>query len=158
LIDKIIPTLLDIWGEAIRIDLVTCFAGAPAGINGTVYRVTDYVTPETRKALVRELTANGYQTLGIICSAEPIMSKWKWLLVARVPAMVFILNENGDYVWLDRPHAAVLWEFVRLRTGLAGAGAARTLIRLALFPFSLAYLILYATSVHARRALRLISS
>lgn len=139
-------------------DLMTCFAGAPAGVNGKVYRVTEYVTQEARKALFRELAANDYQTLGIICSAEPIMSKWKWMLALRIPAKMFVLNENGDYVWVDRHHAALLWEFVRLRTGLAGAGAVRTFARLALFPFTLAYLVLYATAAHARRALRLLFS
>jgi len=48
----------------------------------------------------------------------------------------------------------VIRQFVLLRSGLAGAGAVRTLARLFLFPFTLLYLLLYATTVHARRALR----
>jgi hypothetical protein len=153
LIEGVIPHLIDAFGE-IPIDLVTCYGGVPAGFNGKVYRVMDYASPETRAGLYRELGQNKYQVLGMICSAEPIMTKWKWMLAYRVPAAVFMLNENGDYVWLDRDHAATVWEFVRFRTGLAGAGAVRTIARLILFPFTLVYLLLYATTVHARRALR----
>lgn len=153
LIEGVIPHLFNAFGE-VPVDLITCFGGIPAGFTGQVYRVMDYATPEARAKLYRELTANNYQVLGIVCSAEPIMTKWKWMLAYRVPAAVFMLNENGDYVWLDRAHAATVWEFLRFRTGLAGAGAVRTVARLLLFPFTLAYLVLYATTVHARRALR----
>ena len=156
LIEGVLPHLRDAFGE-VPIDLVTCFAGSPAGFTGQVYRVMDYVTPHARANLYRELAGRNYQVLGMICSAEPIMTKWKWMLAYRVPAAVFLLNENGDYVWLDRPHAATVWEFVRFRTGLAGAGAVRTIARVTLFPFTLSYLLLYATAVHARRALRQIA-
>jgi thiosulfate reductase cytochrome b subunit len=43
---------------------------------------------------------------------------------------------------------------VLFRAGLAGAGAVRTLARFFLFPFTLLYLLLYATTVHFRRVLR----
>ena len=76
------------------------------------------------------------------------------MLAARLPAKVFILNENGDYFWLDRGHLGNIRHFVLFRAGLTGAGAVRTVARLLLFPFTLLYLILYATSAHARRALR----
>ena len=98
LIEGVIPHLVDAFGE-VPLDLVTCFGGAPAGVTGSIYRVSDYATPAARTALYRELSGNGYQILGIVCSAEPIMTKWKWMLAYRVPASVFMLNENGDYVW-----------------------------------------------------------
>jgi len=82
------------------------------------------------------------------------MTKWKWALALRVPAKVFILNENGDYFWIDPGHWGAIRGFVLFRAGLAGSGAVRTLVRMALFPFTLLYLLLYATTVHARRALR----
>ena len=92
--------------------------------------------------------------VGIICSDEPIMAKWKWVLAARLPGKVFILNENGDYFWLDRGHLSNVRHFILFRAGLTGAGAVRTLARLALFPFTLLYLILYAATIHLRRRLR----
>jgi len=69
--------------------------------NTRIYRVTDYRTPEQRRRLFAELKQNRYAILGMLCSAEPIMTKWKWALAARLPVKVFVLNENGDYFWLD---------------------------------------------------------
>ena len=83
------------------------------------------------------------------------MTKWKWLVALRVPAKVFIINENGDYFWMHRENAAILREFALVRMGLEGAGAIRTLGRLFAFPFTFLYLILYAFTAHAGRAFRL---
>lgn len=138
-------------------DLLTCYAGLPANFNaarGRVYRVGEYPNSSARQALYRELKTNGYTVAGIICSAEPIMTKWKWMVTARLPAKVFILNENGDYFWLDRGHWSSIRHFALFRAGLSGAGAVRTLARLVLFPVTLLYLLLYAAAVHLRRKLR----
>lgn len=138
-------------------DLVTCYAGAPLKYRserGAVYRVTDYPDPASRQRLYAELAANRYTVVGIICSAEPIMTKWKWMLAARLPAKLFLLNENGDYFWFDRGHASNLSHFVLFRAGLSGAGAVRTVARLLLFPFTLLYLILFAATVHTLRYFR----
>lgn len=140
-----------------RADLITCYAGAPKnfrGDRGSVYRVTDYPDGRARKRLYQELAANRYVIVGIICSAEPIMTKWKWMLAARLPGKVFVLNENGDYFWIDRGHLGVIRHFVLFRAGLTGTGAVRAIARLVLFPFTLLYLILYAVTVHLRRKLR----
>jgi hypothetical protein len=157
LIEGILPGLRATWGESAFIDLVTCYASLPKGFephNTRVYRVGDYRTGAARSRLVSELRRNQYGLIGIICSGEVVMAKWKWMLALRIPAKVFIINENGDYFWLDRMHLGPLRQFVLFRSGLAGAGAVRTLIRLISFPFALMYLLLYATSAHARRALR----
>ena len=157
LLEGLIPGLRETWSEDIFIDLVTCFAKPPQGFrpeNTRVYRVTDYRGREARGRLYRELARNRYSLVGIVCSGEPLMTKWKWVLALRLPAKVFIINENGDYFWLDRLHFGTLREFVFLRSGLAGAGAVRTLARVVSFPFTFAYLLLYATAVHTRRALR----
>jgi len=82
------------------------------------------------------------------------MTKWKWVLAARLPAKIFILNENGDYFWLDRGHLKHIRHFILFRAGLTGSGAIRTIARLVSFPFTLLYLILYAVTVHLRRKLR----
>jgi hypothetical protein len=138
-------------------DLVTCYGGVPKNFRsdqGAVYRVTDYPDSRSRQRLYDELDGNGYVVLGIICSAEAIMTKWKWALAARLPGKVFVVNENGDYFWLDHGHLAQIRYFILYRAGLTGSGAVRTLARVALFPFSLLYLILYAIAVHFRRSLR----
>ena len=153
LLEGLIGGLRQGWGEEIQIDLVTCYTGAPLGIEA-VHRVTDRRGPAGRRKLYRTLQANRYSIMGIVCSAEPIMTKWKWALAARLPAKVFIINENADYFWFDRGHWREILHFVLFRAGLTGAGAARTLGRLLLFPFTLFYLLLYASAIHLRRAFR----
>lgn len=157
LVERLIPSLRETWGDEIPIDLVTCYPTLPAGFRAEttrLYPVTEYRGRPGRARLYQQLAANRYALLGIVCSGEPLMTKWKWSLALRVPAKVFVINENGDYFWLDRGHLGPLREFVLYRSGLAGAGAVRTLARLVSFPFTFAYLLLYATAVHARRALR----
>jgi hypothetical protein len=156
LFDELLRGLYDVH-PGMHADLVTCYEGVPSTFRsdvGRVYRVTEYHTRALRRKLYKELGANRYAVAGIICSSEPIMTKWKWVLAARLPAKVFILNENGDYFWIDRGHLSNLTQFVLFRAGLTGSGAVRTLARLVSFPFTLLYLILYAITVHLRRKLR----
>ncbi len=156
LFDKLIALLYEKYGEQTEIDLVTCFAGVPEGFRGTVYRVSDYAGPEGRKRLYAELAAREYPILGIICSAEPIMTKWKWMLAARLRAKVFALNENADYFWLDRVHWRAIVHFVLFRAGLTGSAALSTIARLLCFPLALGYLLIYAGVVHLRRRVRIL--
>ncbi len=157
LFEELISGIRSSWGEDIFVDVVTCYAGLPKGFvpeTTRVYRVTDYRGPAGRRRLFQELLRNRYSILGIICSAEPIMTKWKWALALRLPAKVFVLNENGDYFWLDYGHWKAMRQFVLYRAGLAGAGAVRTLARLIFFPFTLCYLLIYAGTVHLARSQR----
>ena len=156
LYDGLLPGLRSIYGAGLTIDLVTCYAGEPEGLppDAKVYRVWNYTNPDSRKRLVEELRANEYTVCGIICSGEPIMTKWKWWLGAKIPAKMFVLNENGDYYWFDYSNWRTMLHFVVFRLGLTGADAVTTLARVLLFPFTLTYLLLYAAVVHARRKVR----
>lgn len=157
MLERVLPGLRATFGEQVPIDLVTCYGGLPEGLGPetAVYRVTDYGSKESRNDLIRELRARRYSVAAMICSAEPIMTKWKWLIALRVPAKFLIINENGDYFWLDRTNAGIIREFVLVRCGLSGTGAWHTIGRVLMFPFAVLYLLLYAFAVHARRALRL---
>jgi hypothetical protein len=156
LAENLLPLLRATWAKDVPIDLVTCYDGLPKGFppETVVYRVTDYTTPEARKQLIERLRSGDYRLAGMICSAEPIMTKWKWLIFLRVPARFFIVNENGDYFWFMREHAAAIRGFLLVRMGLSGAGAFRTIGRLLLFPFSVLFLLLYAFTAHAGRWIR----
>ncbi len=154
LFDQFIPALQRFYGEQLEIDLVTCFARLPEGFRGKVYRVSDYAGRTGRKRLYAELNAHGYPILGMICSGESIMTKWKWALAANVRSKVFALNENGDYFWVDWAHWRIMLHFALYRAGLTGAGAIPTIARLLFFPVSLLYLLSYAGVVHLRRKLR----
>ena len=154
IIERVIGGLRRTWGLEVPIDLVSCFAALPAGFDAgstRIYRVSDYRGREGRGRLYRLLRANRYALLGMVCSGEPLMTKWKWALALRIPAKVFVINENGDYFWLDRKHFRLIRQFLLERAGLAEAGAARMLAQLIAFPFTLLFLLLFAAWVHARR-------
>ena len=157
LLERLLPTLRNTWGEDIFIDVVSCYPTLPQGFQPEttrLYHVADYRGRDLRRRLYRQLIANRYACVGIICSGEPLMTKWKWAIALLVPARLFLINENADFVWFDRFHWRVLWRFALYRSGLGDAGAVRTLAGLILFPFTLLYLLLYATAVHTRRAFR----
>ena len=140
-----------------RVDLVTCFAGEPSGFDsgkGHVYRVFEYQGGEARGRLYAQLRRNRYDIVGMICSGEDIMTKWKWILAWKLPAKVFILNENGDYFWFDFGQWRTIRHFILYRAGLSGPDAVGTIGRLIAFPFTLTYLILFAAWVHLKRRVR----
>jgi hypothetical protein len=157
LIENVLQHLRRQFGDDVEVDLVTCFAGLPEGYDSrtTVFRVTDYATPESRSAFVRTLKTRGYSSAGIICSGESIMTKWKWMLFARLPVKFFVMNENGDYFWVHRDNWHTIKRFARARLGLVGEGSLRTVGRLLFFPFSVLFLMLYVLVVHVRRRVRL---
>ncbi len=140
------------FGSAVPIDLVTCFPTAPDGV-ATVYNVNEYRGRKRRLALARELRARGYAIAGIVCSNEALLKTWKWALAVAIPAKLLIINENGDWFWLDRGHLGHISRFVKHRAGLADAGIVRAFARVVVFPFTLSYLLLYAAAAHFRRAL-----
>ena len=139
-----------------EIDLVTCYPDAPAGFGGRVYRVTDYQGPAARRRLYRELAGRGYGLTGILCSGEPIMTKWKWALTARLRSKIFVVNEHADFFLLDHAHWRNALRLLRSRTGITGAAAVPALGEWVFFPLTLVYLVLYAGAVHLRRKVRML--
>lgn len=154
LFDALIAGLRGSYGETLEMGLVTCFAGVPRDFRGEVFRIGDYPGRAGRKRLYKELAAAGYTIAVIICSGESIMMKWKLALGARVPAKILVLNENGDYFWLDWAHWRIALHFIFYRAGLTGSAAIPAIARLLFFPVTLSYLLLYAAVVHLRRKLR----
>lgn len=154
----LLPRIRAAFGSRIAVDLVTCYEGVPASLpeGNRVFRVSEYAGRRGRRRLYRELRAAGYSIVGIVCSGEPIMTKWKWALAAQLPAKIFIVNENADFFWLDYSQRGIIAHFALVRSGLAGAGAVRTAAGIAAFPFTIGFLLLYAATVHFRRALRML--
>jgi hypothetical protein len=155
-IERVILHVRELFGDDVETDLVTCYAGEPAGFRGRVYNVNDYGGAAGRDALWADLVQRNYCAAGVVCAAVPIMTKWKWWLALKVPAKIFIINENADYFWLDRAHLRQLRKFVTHRLGISGAAAVPSLARLVIFPLTLAYLLLYAGTVHLRRRIRIL--
>ena len=156
LVEKVMASFRSVYGDALEIDLVTCYLGARAGFTGRVWRVTDYEGGADRERLWQEIAARDYPIAGILCAAEPIMTKWKWWLAAKLRAKIFIINENADFFWCDWSHFGVVWNFALERAGLTGAAAVPALARLLFLPVTVSFLLAYAGTVHLRRRLRLL--
>lgn len=142
------------YGDGVPFDLVTCYAGLPPGLtpeSSSVYPVHKFRGREGRRRLYKILRAGNPSALVMICSGEPILSKWKWALALNLPVKVLVINENGDFFWLDRSNWSILRRFVLTRAGLTGSGAVRTLGQVLLFPFTLLFLVFYAIFIHLRR-------
>lgn len=151
--EKVLSSFYD-RHSAERIDLLTCFEGAPQPFrDGRILRTTDY---SGRRTLLRELWAARYNVVAIVCSGEPYLFRYKCAIAALLPAKVLVINENGDYFWLDRGSLRILRKLLAVRTGLSGESAARTLALILAFPFTLAFLLLFAARVHLMRSLRLL--
>jgi hypothetical protein len=116
-----------------------------------VFRVQDHSGASGRRQLYRLLAAREYAVVGMLCSNQPIMTKWKWVLAARLRAKVLVINENADSMWLDWGHRHHLARLARVRLGFTGAAVVPSLARVAVLPFALVYLLLYASVVHIRR-------
>ena len=154
--ESLLPKLYD-RSPGMKLDLLTCYGGAPLAFRadqGELLSVLDYPDAPSRDKLFTRLATNNYSVTGIICSAEPIMTKWKWYAAWKLPAKTLIINENADFFWFDRGNWRTIVHFILFRADLTGGDAVRTLLRLALFPLSIAYLLLYAAFVHTRRVLR----
>jgi len=153
-LDRLIPRLYEAHGDEMELDLVTCFAGTPEGFRGRVYRVQDYSGGAARRSLYAELASRQYLVTGILCSNEPIMTKWKWVLAARLRSKVFVINENADFLWLDWGHTYHIARLVRVRLGLTGASVIPVVARILFWPVTLGYLLLFAAVVHTKRRIR----
>jgi hypothetical protein len=104
--------------------------------------------------MLAEIASRSYGNIGILCTAEPIMTKWKWLLAVRTRAKLFVINENCDYFFVDRGNWRTMRHFVIYRAGFSGAEAVPAILSALAFPFTLLYLVLYAAWAHGRRAVR----
>ena len=160
LLEKAIPTVRTFWdGKTPPMDLFTCFGGVPEGIgdDGQIYRVADYPGPE-RKKLLRELKNRGYAVMGIVCSEEPILAKWKWLIAFGVPAKMLVINESGDCFWCDRNNWGAIRAFVASRSGITGATVLRSILQTIVLPFTFLWLVLFAAHAHTMRAFHRLSA
>jgi hypothetical protein len=155
-LETLVASLRQTYGPNLQLGLVTCFAGVPKGFEGDLYRIAAYQGSAARTRLYAELNAAGYTIAAILCTGEPIMTKWKWAIGAHLDSKILVVNENGDYFWLDRTNWRILAHFVLFRAGMTGGEAIPTIGRLLMLPLSAAFLILYAATVHARRRLRLL--
>jgi hypothetical protein len=140
-----------------RVDVLTCHGSAPVSFDtekGHVYMTQQATSGPARSQLFRELAGARYSSVCLLCTGDPIMTKWKWMVACRIPAKVLIVNENADSFWLDRGHLASVRKLIRERMGLHRITPPRIISQLILFPFTLAALLVFALVVHTERRLR----
>jgi hypothetical protein len=156
-LERLLPALDRNYSRPEQIDLLTCHAGTPQGFDperGRIYRVQDYHGWGARRRLFKEIRSRKPDICGLLCTGVPIMTPWKWLTAWYAPSKIFLVNENGDYFWLDWGHGRILWRFIMLRAGLSGGDTLVHLGEMLVLPFTFTYLLLYAAQVHFRRWLR----
>jgi len=155
LMESVLPHLLRYFGEGVPFGLVTCFAGRPSGLGPEIalYNTNHYRDRQARRRLLRSLREEGYNVMVMLCSGEPILSKWKWALALRLPVRLLVVNENSDFFWFDRDNLSIIRRLVLDRAGLSGGGAVGTLLQALFFPLTLAFLLAYAVFIHLRRIL-----
>jgi hypothetical protein len=143
--------------QARNVDLLSCYTDVPSGFDinrGRVFFTHQATTGRARNDLFRDLAKRGYSAVCVLCTGDPIMTKWKWMTAARVPSKVLIVNENIDFYWLDIHHWRSAKAMLRHRMGLHGTGPFRMIADVLTLPVALAVLLAYAAGVHARRLLR----
>lgn len=140
-----------------RVDILTCYAGAPSTFDpsrGSVISIHSAHGFRGRRQLITGLARSGYRVVGILCSGEPIMTRWKWAVALRVPAKLLVVNENIDYFWFDRGNLPSMRAMVKHRLGVHTVSSPQLAISGILFPFVFLYLLAYAGWIHTRRLLR----
>ena len=142
---------------AARFDLCTCFPGvietAPVE---QVWRVNDARSLGAKLSLARAVIRTRPPIAALLFSGEPVMVNWKFLLLAMLPSKIIVINEHGDFFWLDRKHLRVLRTFVGARLGVGGDAFLRAISQLLVFPFVFLYLVLSTLVTYLARWTRLL--
>jgi hypothetical protein len=156
-LEKLLPALDRNHPGITQLDILTCHPGAPRGFDparGRLFHVQDFQGASKRRELFAQLKRRQPDVCGLLCTGASIMTAWKWLTAWHSRSKIFLVNENADYFWLDRGHVRILWRFALTRAGLGGGHTLAHLGQILLFPFTLAFLLVYAAQVHLRRKLR----
>ena len=75
-VESLLPGLYKVYPD-MHVDLVTCYAGVPAGYaGGEVYRVGEYSGPEGRKRLYAILAERKYSIIGIRATSSSPRASW----------------------------------------------------------------------------------
>ncbi len=141
----------------VSFELCTCFPGLPAALTvpARVWRVNDEPSLGGKLRMVRAIAATRPPIAALLFSGEPVMFNWKMILLATLPSKILLINENGDFFWLDRPNLPTLRQFLGARLGMNGEGMVRGLTRVLTFPFVFLFLLLVAAVTYFMRWTRL---
>jgi hypothetical protein len=141
-----------------RYDLCTCFAGEPQpGGLECVFRVTGAARAGGKRKMLLAVCRRRPAIAALLFTGEPILLRWKLALLLLLPSKVLVVNENGDFFWLDWSNRRVMAQFLASRAGLNGFRLLRSTCRALVFPFVLLFLLVNALVAYTRRWLRLLA-
>ncbi len=142
-----------------RYELCTCYPGEPQpGGFERVFRVTEAARQGGKRGMLRAMCGSRPTIAALLFTREPILRPWKLALLALLPSKILVVNENGDFFWLDWANRHVLAQFLGARAGLDGFALLRSTCRTLAFPFVFAFLAVYALVAYSRRWVRLLFS
>ena len=141
-----------------HLELCTCFPGLPAAATpfDRVWRVTEAPSLGAKLRMACEIAGTRPPIAALLVSGEPIMFNWKAVLLFLLPSKILLVNENGDFFWLDRPNLGTLRQFLGARLGMNGEGMLRGVCRFVAFPFVFVFLLLFAAASYSLRWSRLL--
>ncbi len=155
-LEKARARMRDIFPQAC-FDLCTCYPGAPSGDGfQNVLRVTEAPGLSGKLRMLRAIRRRRPAIMAVLFTGESIMLPWKLALLSAIPAKVLVVNENGDFFWLDWANRSTLRQFLGSRVGVDGAELLRAFCRTLVFPFSLLFLAGYALVAYSTRWTRLL--
>jgi hypothetical protein len=141
-----------------RADLLTCYVDAPAEFDparGKILSVHEPEIAQNRRRFIAGLNTSPYTLVVVFCAGSPVLQKWKWAITLCTRAKVLIVNEDGDFFFLDWANRRQAYRlFLQRISGRRGRVNFRTWTEALLVPFTLAFLISYAAVAEIRRLAR----
>ena len=155
--EKAYARMTPIFSQA-RFELCTCFPGVPApGGFERVYRVTEATDAASKWNMLLAMRRSRPPVAALLFTTDPILFRWKLLLMLLLPSKLLVVNENADFFWLDWSNRDLIRRFLGARLDVEGAELLRAAFRLLLFPFAFTFLACYALFAYLGRWLRLLS-
>lgn len=142
---------------AAKFDLCTCYPGVleTAAVD-QVWRVNEVRSFGAKLSMARAVLRTRPPIAALLFSGEPVMFNWKMLLLAALPSKIIVINEHGDFFWLDRKNLTLLRSFVGARLGVGGDAFLRAFSQVLVFPFVFLFLVFYTLVTYLARWTRLL--
>lgn len=138
------------------VDLLTCYATAPAGFDlgrGRTYSVHQPEAVANRSSFVKSLARGPYDAIVILCAGSGVLAKWKWAILAQTDARVVFADETGDWFFVSVRNVSQLAVLMVRRMHLADIPQVLLMAgKWIVAPLTVLWLVLFAIYVHLRRA------
>jgi hypothetical protein len=151
---RALPPLRRNFPEA-RLHLCTCWPDPVPGVT-SVFQATDYPSWSDKVRLLFSFRKRRWEILAVVCSNESIMFAWKVLALVLMPSKTLVINEHGDYFWLDWLHRRALRGFLATRWVFIRRDFLLAVLRALVFPLTVLYLLATALLLYLRRWYRLV--